>query len=981
VVDISQFPQMLIQRVDVVTGGASASWGSDAVSGVVNFIFDRKFEGFKMNINGGISNYADDEKAQFQFAAGTSFLGGRAHFEVSGEFTSEAGVDSLQGARKWWQFPQQLQMFSFAQCQAAGCPGGSPQWINGLYGKNVLWAYGGMVTRGPLQGTQFGANGQPSQFDYGFGYNGLPAIPNRTAGGGTNNCSPGGYCLGGDLAGAQGPYNSIVARLVRGNVYARLSYDITPEIELYASAIYSEVVTWDKPTQSFFKSDNLHIGCDNPFLPTSIAQACLGNNGQTAAYNSQFTAIPQPAGGISGLGGTAYAPVANVEAGITNPSPLALGAIGAAGSPVVNGFVNGFTAGQMRYGALNSVLQNVENYNNRTTRRYVLGTDGVVNLFDIDWNFKAYFQHGEVDYHNTLENILITPYYNAAIDAVQVTTSNQASFPGVPVGSIICRSVAARSVGCQPLNIIGTTGATAAARSFVQGLNQDGSSSGANGRDPWQIVNSRQDVFEAVASGDVFENWAGKVSLATGFQYREEAFRARTDCASRGNCANETFGGVTYGPAGNPLLNPAGVVNGQPFPPAAPNWYAGNFQPARGIFHEWEVFAETNVPILDNNEWGKINLNLAGRYTHYTTSGDVETWKVSGTWDTPLDGLRIRALQSRDVRAPNLAELFAGARVNNGQAVDPFTCCTGSVPPDTANKTISPLPNPITANPFLKPEKGQTTEAGLVWSPSYIPGLNLSATYWRVGVKGIITQLSQNDQINLCFNGNAFQCSFIQTAGQPWAVNGVINTALTHTSPTVQTTPQINIASVVTDGMDYEMSYRFAMDDAIDLGLGGDMTIRMLATNVMKYLRDPGIVGGVVQEQAGQNGGDTPHWKVFFTQGYDADSWGLFVNERWFSEGRINTNWFACASACPAPKDANHPTVNSNYMPGELYFDIGGHYDLSETSQLYFKIDNLTNQDPGNAYSYHPETQGVVTSPVLYDTLGRFYHIGFRINR
>ena len=69
VVDISQFPQMLIQRVDVVTGGASASWGSDAVSGVVNFIFDKKFEGFKMNLNGGISNYADDEKGQIQFAA------------------------------------------------------------------------------------------------------------------------------------------------------------------------------------------------------------------------------------------------------------------------------------------------------------------------------------------------------------------------------------------------------------------------------------------------------------------------------------------------------------------------------------------------------------------------------------------------------------------------------------------------------------------------------------------------------------------------------------------------------------------------------------------------------------------------------------------------------------------------------------------------------------------------------------------------
>ena len=240
VVDISQFPQMLIQRVDVVTGGASASWGSDAVSGVVNFIFDKKFEGFKLNLNGGISNYADDPKAQVQFAAGTSFLGGRAHFEISGEFTSEAGINSLNGARKWWQNPQQLQMFSFAQCQPSGCPGGSPQWINGLHGANVLWAYGGLITRGPLQGTQFGANGVPSQFNYGYGYNGLPALPAKltgssatvTAAGGPA-CSSGGYCFGGDLAGAQGGYNSIVARLVRGNAYMRLSYDLTPDIELY----------------------------------------------------------------------------------------------------------------------------------------------------------------------------------------------------------------------------------------------------------------------------------------------------------------------------------------------------------------------------------------------------------------------------------------------------------------------------------------------------------------------------------------------------------------------------------------------------------------------------------------------------------------------------------------------------------------------------------------------------------------------------
>jgi outer membrane receptor protein involved in Fe transport len=529
-----------------------------------------------------------------------------------------------------------------------------------------------------------------------------------------------------------------------------------------------------------------------------------------------------------------------------------------------------------------------------------------------------------------------------------------------------------------PLNIIGTNGASPAARSFVQGLNADGSSTGANGRDPWQIVRTRQEVFDYGMSGTPFEDWAGKVSIATGFQFREESLRGVSDCASRGNCANETFGGVTYGPAGNPLLNPGSTINGQAFPPALPNWYAGNFQPARGYFHEWEVFLETDIPLLNDPAWGKLDANLAGRYTHYTTSGDVETWKVGLVWDTPLDGVRIRALQSRDVRAPNLAELFAGARVNNGSVTDPFTCCTGS-PPLTANKTISPLPNPITANPFLKPEKGQTTEAGLVWSPSYLPGLNLSATYWRIGIKQIIAQLGQNDQIGLCFNGNAFQCSFIQTNGQPWAVGGVIDQNLIHTSPTLQTTPQVNLALQTIDGMDYEASYRFAMDDAINWGLGGDVTIRMLATNVMKNLTNQGFVGAATLENAGSNGGNTPHWKVFFTQGYDTDNWGFFINERWFSEGVINRNWFTCASACPAPVDANHPTVSSNYMPGELYFDIGGHYDLSAHSELYFKVDNLTNQNPGNANPFTPLNQSSNTNPTLYDVIGRYYTIGYRI--
>src|SRR3954469_10765716 len=92
VVDVSQMPQMLIQRVDVVTGGASASWGSDAVTGVINFITDKKFEGFKMNTQAGLSTYGDVGNVMFQAAAGTSFAGGRGHFEIAGEYHYQDGL-------------------------------------------------------------------------------------------------------------------------------------------------------------------------------------------------------------------------------------------------------------------------------------------------------------------------------------------------------------------------------------------------------------------------------------------------------------------------------------------------------------------------------------------------------------------------------------------------------------------------------------------------------------------------------------------------------------------------------------------------------------------------------------------------------------------------------------------------------------------------------------------------------------------------
>ena len=92
-VDADTLPQMLISRVDIVTGGASAVYGSDAVTGVVNFILDKKFDGFKFDVNGGISSYADAATYKTEAAFGTDLFGGRGHFEGSVEYRHGDGIN------------------------------------------------------------------------------------------------------------------------------------------------------------------------------------------------------------------------------------------------------------------------------------------------------------------------------------------------------------------------------------------------------------------------------------------------------------------------------------------------------------------------------------------------------------------------------------------------------------------------------------------------------------------------------------------------------------------------------------------------------------------------------------------------------------------------------------------------------------------------------------------------------------------------
>lgn len=951
VADISEFPQLLIQRVDVVTGGASASWGSDAIAGVVNFITDKKFVGFKANISSGLSTYGDNATALFQAAAGTSFAGGRGHFEVAGEFSHTDGVqggwqqltccggrsdNSLSGGRTWFIEPTTLQYAS-----PAATPAGQPQFFNTANGQqNQLGRYG-IINSGPLQGIAFGPGGAPYAFNYGTGTAGVDiatgrggtaqGIPNHDGSAGTpgtvKNCIVQ-FCVGGELDNQTGSGVTLEFPLTRGNVYTRLSYDITPDAEVFMTLNWSQVGTSNIPNPDMWLGALPGISGGTG---QSNAIASIGNSSisSTSSFNpGQLLQAPGIQCGNAAGGANAFLP-ASVQAAC-----------------IANG-ITSFSFGSLYYGLGPQVV-----YTQRDNRRYVGGADGTVNVLDTDWTWQTYYEHGENDTNIHVRGIALKPYMYAAIDTVQVGAPNVNNAPyaalGIPTGTIVCRSTTAIQEGCVPFNPFGAP-VTQAQKDWIYG--------GRNwGPGPIQLSHQMQDVFDFSFSGTPLSDWAGKISVAAGGGWRQEAYDVRGDGAGNGTLAGA--GGAPGSPCNDPVLN---CLNGT-------NWYAGSFHNAQGNYHVIEGFVELNVPLINTPEWGTANLNIAGRHARYSTAGDSNTWKAGLTWDTPLDGVRLRALQSRDVRAPNLAELFAAPVTANGSATDPWI-----------NQNIQVI-NGTYGNPALKPERSINTQLGVVLQPSWLSGAQLSVDYYRIYIAGQINTVSTQTNINNCFATWQTTKDFSSPYCSAIVVAQGTNPASNPQQWLQVNTQFFNVASTVTDGFNIEGSYQFSLADWDMMPIPGSFTIRALGTYVTKFITNPGTPGAIIVNSAGANDGNIPHMKVFASQSYDADNWEFHLNERWISEGKHNNNYIQCTpGSCPTPTLQN-PTINDNHVPGIWYLDLGGSFNINDHWKIYGQVDNVMNKNPPINYSnsQNPTNDGM--NPTLYDAVGRMFHLGVRIS-
>lgn len=797
-VDLNILPEALVERVDIVTGGASAAYGSDAVSGVVNYVLKQDFTGFKSTVQAGTSRYGDNESYKVSLTGGTELADGRLHLIASYTHDLNEGMERDRLDKR------------FADGVASLGLGGAGTAANPFYtAYNTRYrtiAPGGLIVSGPLAGNRFLPDGTLTPFD-----EGIPISGTLSIGG------DGGYycCI------------SPVTHIENDTAYLYGSFDITPDLKLFASAMggASKIEATTQPPVNFAAGPGLMtIFADNAFLDPSV-HAALGD---------------EPSFGMSRI------------------------------SP--------------------DWWQNETN----TNADYVTARIGLEGRFANNWDWDVGYAYGKSSLRSR-ETESYTPNFFAAMDAVRD-----------PSGNIVCRVELVNPgafPGCVPLNVFGEGAASREALAYIKGT-------------AIVDIENEMDIFSVNLRGDLGRSWAGPISVAFGAEYRTESLEQVSNS--------------------NPSVRPdfTGIrgVN------AGALWFNRfNTGEASGELDVTEGYAEVLVPLARDVSWASsLDLNGAIRYTDYSTSGDVVTWKGGLTY-APVDQVRFRATLSRDIAAPSLFDLFAGQQIGINGVADAHTGVT--------SQTLQVGGG----NAALSPEEATTFTAGIVYSPTWLNGLRVAVDYYSIEIEDAITSPTPTQLIDTCekANGTGPACDRI-IRPLPFSDRSAANYPLE-----IHTTP-INQAEQKLEGIDLELQHVAPLGSGqihLSAFLTRLLTVEVKPTPTSEFREDLGFPV-------------YPKLKGSFSVGYSNGPFMIQATERFTGKvKKSNLQVYAAAE---------------DEWPNRWYTDLAASFDVTENVKAFLNVRNLFNQKPPiGATSTHPAF--LFTQHEMYDIIGMYGVAGVRM--
>ncbi|HWC62479.1 MAG TPA: TonB-dependent receptor plug domain-containing protein, partial [Rhizomicrobium sp.] len=411
-VDINTIPSTVISRVDVVTGGASAAWGSDAVAGVVNFVLNKNFDGLKGSVEFGDTADGLYRNYKVQAVWGGDIAGGRGHVVLAGDYSGHPDLVTID-SENWYRASYWVSNPAYA----AG--NGKPQLIvaNDVGIANAT--QGGLIVSSPAvtaanspSGVATAANALRGIYFVG---NGIPQIANF------GNLTLGTLSNGGSFTKDDGENNWSFAAIpnYRYTAFAFARYKITDTIQASLQANYGYYSGKDM-AQNLLQTA-VTIKSDNAYIPASVKATMQAT-------------------------------------GITS---FVMGIIDGNNTPTTVSDKDFF---RLATGSLGPAITT----NQRQLMRGVVTLEGTLGE---DWSWNVFYQHSTVRYWTHSYANAELPNITAAEDAVTVTTANRGT-SNLPLGSIVCRSSLPgqaavvvggnpAQAGCVPLDVFGNNVASA----------------------------------------------------------------------------------------------------------------------------------------------------------------------------------------------------------------------------------------------------------------------------------------------------------------------------------------------------------------------------------------------------------------------------------------------------------------------------------------------------------------------------------------
>ena len=416
--------------------------------------------------------------------------------------------------------------------------------------------------------------------------------------------------------------------------------------------------------------------------------------------------------------------------------------------------------------------------------------------------------------------------------------------------------------------------------------------------------------FFGFASGPIFELPAGEVNVAVGFETRtDEGFTKPDSITESGeSVANQVF-------------------------------------TTQGSFDVEEYFAEIDVPLLaDVPGFQSLDLNVQFRLSDYSNFGEESVERFGLNWQI-IDDIRIRATMSTAYRAPQITDLFGGGVVS----FDFFTapCPAGATGDLATNCALAgvPLGTPLAAaqsavlsggNPNLEPETADTSTIGIVFTPTFLEGFQLTLDYWDIEVEDLISRPTSDSIVQACFNGpaglTAPECSLFT----PQIVAAGLNIGN-------MTNQLANLSNVSTDGVDMGAQYEFEVGDVL---INSELT----ATYVRENTFAPGQGGA-------DNRGSIPRIRGLWNNQISWEEWDFIVRARYI-HGMTDPRFTA---------ETN--TFGYEDVPSHTEWDLRVRYNWDQYTAV-FGVNDVFDRDPPYLFG-----SGNNTDLFLYSPVGRYFFL------